>query len=535
MGIELLPAALDAAHLRRWVQTAQDRLADRRGDLDSVNVFPVADSDTGTNLLLTLTEAAAAASAAPPGSTTAEVAAALVRGALVGARGSSGVIVAEYLRALVGGVVPTDGGGSAVGPQQLAAALARASDAAYDAVGDPVEGTVLTVARAVAAAAEVGLEASAGAGTQGAVGTPTTVEVLEAAVVQGYEALRRTTAQLPALAAAGVVDAGAWGLLLVLDALAHCLGGEGSLERSRQVVRAQPAPECGASTCVTTTQAHGAPPAVTGPEFEVMYLVSAAPGLDGTCPDLAATLRAALSLTGGSVAVVGGDGLWQVHVHTDDPLLALDAAPAGSVSQVRVRHLGSQAGVHGSHRPTLGLVAVTRAPGLVPDLARAGAVVVLGDPGPELDRAVEDTGAAEVLVLSAATVGRPMRQGVVVAEDLSEVQVVCGAATTAASVHGGGSATALLEHVLAAVRGVRTAVVPAVDGDVGGDRQAERVTGTARELLEDGMSLLTAVTSAATPPAAVEGLRATGALPADVEVVVLAGAGHGADIVLGAE
>jgi len=343
------------------------------------------------------------------------------------------------------------------------------------------------------------------------------VRVLDAAVDAGYRALGRTTAQLAALREAGVLDAGAWGLLLVLDALAEVLHG-GDRPGHERPVPAMP------------TRHHCIVDGVPGGEFEVMYVVASDDGADDA---VALALRDALSQVGDSVAVVGGDGLWQAHVHTDTPLPAVaGAAAAGArATQIRVRHLASQSGVHGAHRPALGLVAVTGAPGLTADLARAGAVVVLVAPGdvagPELERAVDDTGAATVLLLAAdALLHTPVARAVRAADGLSEAQVVAGAATLASLDPALGVET-LVHEVLEAVAAVRTA-------DVGPGGDPEVAADVVDALLAQPCALLTVLTADGTPPAVVERIVAVAAARG-VEVVVLPTGTAGDRVVLGAE
>ncbi len=513
-------AMLDAAVLRAWADGAVRALAEHRTELDALNVFPVADSDTGTNLYLTVREGRQALAQGAGG----EAARGFARGALVGARGNSGVIVSQYLGELLRAVPsgPTTG-------EALARGLRRATDAAYQAVARPVEGTVLTVARAVADGAQAAAAAVAGP-----------ADVLVAAVAAGYEALGRTPSQLAPLRAAGVLDAGGWGLLLVLGALAEALGARPVVGRP-----ALPGPE-GAGVAPRTQAGpqhdhdhdheHGdgpCPHADQGGAFEVMFVVTA-PGLPGA-DDVAARLRERLAEVGDSVAVVGGDGLWQAHAHTDDPLAAVASAGAAGVvaTQVRVRHIGRQAG-HGVHAPALGVVAVTGAVGLTADLARAGAVVVLVLPGQvagaELERAVDDTGAAAVLVLAPGglVAAAPDRPDVRVRDDLTEVQVVAGAATFAALASAGLGPEAFEAQVLAAVDDVRTAVA-----DVGPDGDAGPVLDAARSLATDETVLLTVLA----PDGAPEDLadRLAGVVGDGVEVVALATGLPGRTVVLGAE
>ncbi|MBO1750747.1 DAK2 domain-containing protein [Actinotalea sp. BY-33] len=541
---------LSASTLRRWLAGSTQTLRHHRRALDAVNVFPVPDADTGTNLYLTLADAAEAVADLPAEATAEEVAHALARGALVGARGNSGVILSQYLSALLlGWPTPARPADPAADPPRAAGppsvhpavpALVRAAAAARRAVGEPVEGTVLTVAGAVA-------DGAATAGRQESLAA-----VLDAGLVAGGVALALTPDQLPALGAAGVRDAGALGLLLVLEALADALppepgSGDGTVTRRARRVTVEPWGE------PPTPSTPGEEPGSDG-EFEVMYLAERAAG--GPAADRAASvehadapadaLRAGLGDLGRSVVVVEDRALWQVHVHTDRPLEAVALAPRlGLVAdQVMVRHLLRQSGVHGDRAPALGLVAVTGAPGLVPALARAGAVVVLAAEGRTLTRAVtravEDSGAQEVLVLATGPAGTAVLPGPVprsvdgdeleveVVAGLSEVQVVVGAATRAGLDPVMGSEEQR-GAVLAAVRGLRSVVL---DTGAGGTSTAPEVVvplvGTAE--------IVTLVTAQGTPPRVVTALvDALGAGHPDLEVVVLEGGGEGSRLEVGIE
>lgn len=508
-------AMLDAAVLRAWADGAVHALDLHRGELDALNVFPVADSDTGTNLYLTLREGRQALMTGRGG----DAARGFARGALVGARGNSGVIVSQYL----GELLRTLPAGPLTGAA-LAGALQRATDAAYRAVARPVEGTVLSVARAVADGA---------ATASGAPG-----DVLAAALEAGYEALGRTPQQLAPLRAAGVLDAGGWGLLLVLEALAEALGARPRTPAAPDAV-AVPGHEHGHDDGHEHGHAELAagacPHGDQGGAFEVMYLVVAPEPTAGD-DSLAARLRAVLGDVGDSVAVVGGDGLWQAHVHTDRPVDAVASARLAGVraTQVRVRHIARQAGVHGPHTPALGIVAVTGAVGLTADLARAGAVVVLVLPGevagPELERAVDDTGAPSVLVLAVdgLVAAAPRRPDTRFRDGLSEVQVVAGAATFAAVASTGSGAEGLAARVLAAVDDVATAVV-----DVGPTGDPGPVLSAARSLLTDRTVLLTVLVPDGAPGDLAERLREV--VGGDVEVVLLPTGLADRQVVLGAE
>ncbi|MQS01648.1 DAK2 domain-containing protein, partial [Streptomyces alkaliterrae] len=198
---------LDAAAVRTWCAQALDSLGRARETIDAINVYPVADADTGTNLYLTVESAAQAVEAAAAGDpTTVEAVNAMAHGALIGARGNSGTILAQLLRGMA--EVVGEGG-------DLATALRRAARSANAAVAHPVAGTILTVAAAAADAAEV-------AATDDA--DPAVVS--RAAWAGARRALAETPEQLGVLADAGVVDAGGYGLVAVLGALVTALTGE---------------------------------------------------------------------------------------------------------------------------------------------------------------------------------------------------------------------------------------------------------------------------------------------------------------------
>ncbi|MBD2895807.1 hypothetical protein amrb99_47490 [Actinomadura sp. RB99] len=339
---------LDAASVRRWCRLAADALGRTRGEIDALNVFPVPDGDTGTNLHLTVLAAAEAADALPSGACEADTWRAVAQAALLGARGNSGVILSQVLRGMadVLGSPPARTGGEA-----LAEALEHASVLARAAVEHPVEGTILSVLGAAASAASeasaTGIEGTARAAADGA-----------------RRALRRTTGQLDVLARSGVVDAGAAGLCVVLDALAAVVTDE--YPEHYEV----PARAAGA------TPPPAARPEPQGPGYEVMYLLDA--------PDAAVhDLRERLDGLGDSLVVVGGDGLWNVHVHVDDAGAAIEAGlAAGRPHRIRVTYLHA-ASPDEQHRPHAGraVIAVTAADGLAALFEEAGARVVRREPG----------------------------------------------------------------------------------------------------------------------------------------------------------
>lgn len=278
---------LDAAAVRDWAHAAYASLDAHRAEIDRLNVFPVHDSDTGTNLATTL-QAGLAALDAEPGLDAPTALRVFARGAVLGASGNSGNIVAQMLRALADA--------ASAGGQWSAAALRtglrQAAVEARNAVADPVEGTILTVA------------ASAAAAVPDTADTP--AEVARIALAAADAALARTPQQLGELARAGVIDAGGQGYVLLLEALVRTLGVD--------------------APAITPVPTVGPLPhqyAPGGGAFEVQYLLDAIPPFTD---DLADELRAELVRLGDSVVVVGtGEDTWSVHVHTDDAGAVVEA------------------------------------------------------------------------------------------------------------------------------------------------------------------------------------------------------------------
>lgn len=360
----------------RWREQVVAAVGQAREELDALNVYPVADRDTGTNVYLTLEAASAAADAAEnAGGDLASVGAAFGAGALLGARGSSGTILAQLLRAGLPELlrVADDADPVAAGAA-LAAALRAGADAAWQAVHQPVAGSMLSVATAAAD------------GATAASGAPLP-EVLRASVVSAYEALDRTTSQLEELRRAGVVDAGGSALAVMLDATERVLTGR--LPASRRPARPRRPP--------LALVAESGP----GPAYEVMYLLDAD---DVEVP----ALRQALAPLGDSLVVVGGAGLWNVHVHVDDVGAAIEAGiAAGRPHRIVVTRFADQdAAVAPTHAPVSRRAVVTTSagPGLTELFERAGATVVPSEPGHrartgDFVEAVLGTGAREVVVL----------------------------------------------------------------------------------------------------------------------------------------
>ncbi|MEA2717781.1 MAG: fatty acid kinase, partial [Actinomycetota bacterium] len=308
---------LDHTHLRAAVVGFRDALRAHQQRLNRLNVYPVPDGDTGTNMALTLESVVTALDDVPAADRDmASTCKAISHGSLMGARGNSGVILSQVLRGLCHRLDDADVADGA----SIASALAEASTAAYGAVMRPVEGTILTVVREASEAA-----------VAVAAGERRLVDVLDAAVRSAREALARTPELLPVLAEAGVVDAGGAGFVLFLDALLQVVDGrpvpdppEGEAEPSAafaEMAEAGPARDEGG---------------IDGPRYEVMYLLDA--------PDEKIdAFKAAWTDIGESIVVVGGDGLWNCHIHADDIGASIEAGiEAGRPRQIRVTDLAGQ-------------------------------------------------------------------------------------------------------------------------------------------------------------------------------------------------
>lgn len=391
------PGTLDATGLLGWARRCVERLRQYREEINSLNVFPVPDSDTGTNLLHTMraavdqAEGEAAWTSEAGGSAGArEIAVALGHGAVHGARGNSGVILSQVLRAIGESATFTvlDAG-------TLRRALRTAVSLVDHALSEPVEGTIVSVLRAAATAA-------------GRSSSSSLPEVARAAADAAADALEKTPAQLPALRTAGVVDAGGRGLLVLLDTLVEVLSGEAPERRvytaAKEAASADGAqgPGGGASDGGGAGSGGGCSDSAT--RYEVMY------SLTHSDEVRADELRGVLHGLGDSVVVVGDGGSgeaarWAVHVHSNDVGPAIEVALGlGRVSEIRVTDLFETEGQEPSGGETDGpgrsVVAFVE-PGPLTDLfSEAGAHVVDAEPDDrEPAAAVLAAPGAELVVL----------------------------------------------------------------------------------------------------------------------------------------
>ena len=449
---------LQGAAVRRWIALAEI-VADQTRDLvDVLNVFPVPDADTGTNVLLTLRSASDALHRLGRAADAAQVARAAADGAVRGARGNSGLLISQALAAFadVCAEAPDPTG---LRPVELVHVYEAMADTTWAAVSRPVSGTLLSVARDAATAARSALE-------EATASSPATLSLIASAAAFGAQESVVETSGL----GHGPVDAGGAAFMLLLTCLSDTIDAvqdadPGAAPELRQGDEDadEHAPYTAVARQMLTDLAKGGVPHGVGPEplgmstgeFEVMYLLEATAVQAGQ-------LRRDLELIGDSVGVVGtpdalGVGLYQVHVHTDTPRAALPHA--GRARQICIHHLHPTALVASTDEPPspwgaldsdpmghvvsferlaarraerkaksvrmhpsqaavpqpapvegprlaarsreagVGVIACTRAPGLIEQLARSDAAVVLDPDREGIARAAADLGSSQVIVL----------------------------------------------------------------------------------------------------------------------------------------
>ncbi len=298
--------------LRETMQVFAKALDAHRPSINALNVYPVPDGDTGTNMALTLSSVVDALDNLPNGGAEqdmATVCGAIAKGSLMGARGNSGVILSQLLRGLVGDLGELDG----IDGTQLATSLTAAATAAYGAVGNPVEGTILTVARVAGESAV-------------AAGSADLLTTLETARTGAAEALEQTPEMLQVLKDAGVVDAGGTGFVLFLDAMLNVVDGR-AIPEPPEVV------ELDLSTMSAAPAQNDAEKSIADLKYEVMFFLDAP-------DDSIEEFKSAWAKIGDSIVVVGGDGIWNCHVHCDDIGAAIEAGiEVGRPHGIRVTDL----------------------------------------------------------------------------------------------------------------------------------------------------------------------------------------------------
>jgi DAK2 domain fusion protein YloV len=305
---------LDASQIVEVVASFRDGLRAHQTTINRLNVYPVPDGDTGTNMALTLESVVAELDSVDHTDLDA-VCTAVAHGSLMGARGNSGVILSQVMR----GFSQTVREAATLDARSLTVALDAASTSAYAAVMRPVEGTILTVVREASEGAQAAVEDGGDL-----------VTVLAAAKAQGADALARTPEMLPVLAEAGVVDAGGTGFLLLLDALLHVVDGRPLPEPTEDEGVVAESPH------LVLVEGGGLHDEISDLRYEVMYFLEAP---DDTIP----AFKDVWAAIGDSIVVVGGDGIWNCHIHTDDIGAAIEAAlDCGRPQKIRVTDLLEQ-------------------------------------------------------------------------------------------------------------------------------------------------------------------------------------------------
>ena len=302
------PLTLSARELRSTIATYSDLLRSHKDVINRLNVYPVPDGDTGTNMTLTIESVASELGPLADDAEMEAVCRAIAHGSLMGARGNSGVILSQMLRGLVA-KFPLKGDVSA---DLLAESLENADVLARQAVVRIVEGTMLSIARAAAEGARAHCE--------------TLIELVRSARDRAKDALTFTPEQLPVLKQAGVVDSGGTGLLLLFDALCNVI--------AHDPLPIAPSPE---SIIVHVYEENESSESnIADLRYEVMYFLDAE-------DDKMHAFREVWSGLGDSIVIVGGDGLYNCHIHTDDIGGAIEAAlGAGRPRGIRVTDLSEQ-------------------------------------------------------------------------------------------------------------------------------------------------------------------------------------------------
>lgn len=368
------PLTLDGSGLIRALEGAAEALEQQAASLNAINVFPVPDGDTGTNMSMTM-RAAVDAARADEGIDFAAVAKAAADGALMGAKGNSGVILSQ----IIAGFAAQHA--AALDPAALARSLQAGRDMAYRVVSEPREGTILTVASSAAEAARERVGAA-----------DDLTDVLAATVAAAHDAVQRTPDLLPVLREAGVVDAGAQGLYVALAGMLRALRGDGTIVEAERL---------GTIDTSWLAARQGAHDGSTEPGFCTEFVVH------GESLD-ADAVRGRLATMGNSVLVVGDGDVLRAHVHTAHPEQAFAyARTLGELVQQRAQNMAPQVESLSSDRPAVALavVAVGAGAGIQSLLQDAGATQVvsggqtMNPSAGEIRRAIEQTGARDVIVL----------------------------------------------------------------------------------------------------------------------------------------
>jgi DAK2 domain fusion protein YloV len=358
---------VDGPLFKRALLGSLSWLSANHEEVNRLNVFPVPDGDTGTNMLLTLQSAVEDIKESDAAEVS-KIAKLASHGSLMGARGNSGVILSQIFRGFARAVE----GKSSLTPAELAAAFEEAANAAYRAVNKPTEGTILTVAR------EAGRAAAAAAASPGA----TVPRVIAAAADGARAAVLKTPSQLQILRDAGVVDAGGYGLQVILEGMLKTI--EESESSNGAVVTSRPVLPVASQVAVALPE--------EGWGYCTEFLI------EGADLDLD-VIKNQIEALGNSVLVVGEPELVKVHVHTDDPTRVITLAGrygkllklnVGDMSTQHRRILEDEGHAARAPRPNgVGIVAVVAGSGLV-DIFRGLGVDAIVEGGQTMNPSTQD-------------------------------------------------------------------------------------------------------------------------------------------------
>mgnify|MGYP002714118103 CR=1 FL=1 len=376
------PAVIDGARLLSWARRAAQDLEAHREEINSLNVFPVPDSDTGSNMAHTMTAAVEHAEMLEDGAGVAEIASALAVGSVRGARGNSGVVLSQVLRGVAQAAAEGDLDGSSV-----ADALTNAVGYVERAITEPVEGTIVTVLREAAEAACNALSGTDGAGLS---------DVTSAAVSAAEDALAKTPSQLAELRAAGVVDAGGRGLVLLLTALRDEVVGTDRGNAGRVELASGTRVKDAAAYSPGQAHVHGR----TG-WLEIMFMFV------GRVDEL----ESALKSKGMSLVIARvDDAQAMIHIHSLDAGAVIEQAYSmGAVSDLRLEILPDPDEGHGAATADRLIVAVTPTGSVAELFRQAGAVPVRSDEdlAARIQAEMTEAGARELVILPNGQAGPP--------------------------------------------------------------------------------------------------------------------------------
>ena len=364
---------IDAKQLQAMFIAGATALDEKKQMVNEMNVFPVPDGDTGTNMSLTIMSAAKEVEAVETVNYTSVVKAA-ANGSLRGARGNSGVILSQLVRGFSKGIMEAEENGEVVDTVVLANAFQKGVDTAYKAVMKPKEGTILTVAREIAIKAlEVSLET-------------TDIKVFIQNVLQhGYETLNKTPDMLPVLKEAGVVDAGGQGLLCILEGAARVVIENLQIEIKKPSVK-------------RNEEAFAALKNFNTEDITFGYCTEFIANRHNGVQFDEEALKAYLESIGDSIVVVSDEEYVKVHVHTDNPGLALQKAlEVGALHNIKIENMREQ---HSSifteideksdePRQALGIVSIAAGSGIAEIMTSLGATEVI-EGGQTMNPSTED-------------------------------------------------------------------------------------------------------------------------------------------------